>query len=183
MKSNNMEEIWKDIKDYPNYMVSSMGRVKSLGNDKTRKEKILKPVKNNYGYLNVVLHNNGKRKMITIHRLVAEAFIENLDGKPIIDHINTIRDDNRVENLRYCTYKENSNNLETKNNLRKALKGINSISILQLNKETGEVIREWSSAIDAQKEYGIANGNIGKCCKGKLKSTGGYKWRYKESVA
>ena len=91
MKSNNMEEIWKDIKDYPNYMVSSMGRVKSLGNDKTRKEKILKPVKNNYGYLNVVLHNNGKRKMITIHRLVAEAFIENLDGKPIIETITELR--------------------------------------------------------------------------------------------
>lgn len=178
-----MKEIWKCIEGYPNYMVSSMGRVKSLGNDKTRKEKILKPIKNNYGYLNVVLCNNEKRKMITIHRLVAEAFMENLDGKPLIDHINTIRDDNRVENLRYCTYKENSNNLETKNNLKKALKGINSIPILQLNKETGEIIREWTSAIEAEREYGIANGSIGKCCMGKLKSTGGYKWRYKESVA
>ena len=109
------EEIWKPIKDYEGlYEVSNLGRVKSLNYRGTGKEKILKNTERSNGYLAIGLIKNGKTKMFRVHRLVAEAFIPNPENKPCVDHINTIRDDNRVENLRWVTYKENNNNQLTK---------------------------------------------------------------------
>ena len=67
------------------------------------------------GYRTVFLSKNKERKLKKIHRLIAEAFIPNPENKPCIDHINTIRHDNRIENLRWATYKENGNNEITKN--------------------------------------------------------------------
>ena len=108
------EEIWKPIKDFEGYYeVSNIGRVRSLNYKRTGKEKILKNIKDYKGYLEVVLTKNGKRKQFKVHRLVAEAFIPNPENKPCIDHINTVKSDNRVENLRWATYKENSNNEKT----------------------------------------------------------------------
>ena len=108
------EEIWKPIKDFEGYYeVSNIGRVRSLNYKRTGKEKILTNIEDYKGYLEVVLTKNGKRKQFKVHRLVAEAFIPNPENKPCIDHINTIKSDNRVENLRWVTYKENSNNEKT----------------------------------------------------------------------
>lgn len=113
------EEIWKSIKGCEGYYeVSSLGRVRSIertivkndGRVTTYKGRIIKPYKNNQGYLIVSLYVKGKCKKFLVHRLVVEAFIPNTENKPCVDHINTIRDDNRVENLRWATYKENSNN-------------------------------------------------------------------------
>ena len=108
------EEIWKPIKDFEGYYeVSNMGRVRSLNYKRTGKEKILKNIGDYKGYLEIVLTKNGKQKQFKVHRLVAEAFIPNPENKPCIDHINTVKSDNRVENLRWVTYKENSNNEKT----------------------------------------------------------------------
>lgn len=112
-------EIWKPIKDYEGlYEVSNMGRVRSLdrGNiDSTGRKQhfkgmILKQGKDNSNYLVVVLSKNGKTKTFRVHRLVAEAFIPNPENKPCVDHINTIRTENEVANLRWATYEENNNN-------------------------------------------------------------------------
>ena len=105
-------EIWKDIEGYEGlYQVSNMGRVKTL-NYKGHKGKvrILKQTFEKDGYLIVGLMKDRKIKTIKVHRLVAIAFIENIGDKPCVDHKNTIRTDNRVENLRWSTHKENSNN-------------------------------------------------------------------------
>ena len=100
-----MEEIWKDIEGYEGkYMVSSLGRVRSV-----RKDVILTPNTNNSGYMMVHLKNDGQRKCKRIHRLVAESFIPNPDNKPYVDHINGIQTDNCANNLRWCTCKENLN--------------------------------------------------------------------------
>ena len=108
------EEIWKPIKDFEGYYeVSNIGRVRSLNYKRTGKGKILKNIEDYKGYLEVGLTKNGKRKQFKVHRLVAEAFIPNPENKPCIDHINTVKSDNRVENLRWVTYKENSNNEKT----------------------------------------------------------------------
>lgn len=63
--------------------------------------------KNSNGYLEYTFSYNGEKSWVRIHRLVAETFIPNPDNKPCIDHINTIKTDNRVQNLRWCTHKEN----------------------------------------------------------------------------
>lgn len=107
-------ELWKPIKGYEGlYEVSNMGNVKSLPKMRgyiKSKEKIMKPFKNNNGYLLVSLSKNNKQKHFQVHRLVASAFILNKDNKSQVDHINRIRDDNRVENLRWVTASENGNN-------------------------------------------------------------------------
>lgn len=112
-------EIWKDVPGYSGlYQVSNNGRVKSLNrrvngpkcNGRNVRERILKPACNSYGYKTVALYDGKKRTTKTIHRLVALAFIPNPDGKPEIDHINAIRTDNRAENLRWVTRKENGTN-------------------------------------------------------------------------
>ena len=103
-------EQWKPIKDYDNYMVSNLGRVKSLNYMGHGEERVLKPHKNGIGYLRVKLYQNGKKKEFYIHRLVAFAFVEGWFEGAEIDHINTIRDDNRAENLRFVTRSENMKN-------------------------------------------------------------------------
>lgn len=116
-------EQWKDIKNYDNYMVSNLGRVKSLNYNRTGKERVLKPSKDKDGYLIVGLYKNGKGKTHKIHRLVAETFIPNPENKPCIDHINTDKTDNRVENLRFVTQYENMNNEISKKKMSEAKQG------------------------------------------------------------
>ena len=123
-----MEEEWRPIKDYEGlYEVSNMGRVKSLKRcdalGRKKEEKILSGRCNKYGYLRVNLYKNGIRKDFFIHRLVAEVFIPNPENKPDVDHINTIRTDNRDKNLRWVTPKENRNNELTKKHNSESQKG------------------------------------------------------------
>lgn len=103
------------------YEVSNTGLVRSL-TGKKGKEHIMRPSVTRHGYCSLVLRHKGKKQYITVHILVAKAFIPNPENKPQIDHINTIRTDNRVENLRWCTNKENHANPITAERYRKLFK-------------------------------------------------------------
>ncbi len=100
---------WKDSPVFPeSYLVSDDGKVMSK-----RSGNILKPAMDKYGYLYYVLCVNGERRTVKAHRLVASAYIPNPSKKPAVDHINGIKSDNRKENLRWVTNKENTHNPNT----------------------------------------------------------------------
>ena len=109
------QEIWKDIKGYEGaYQVSNLGRVRSLTRKvktfngvRTSKGQLLKPLKTNTGYYRVDLKQNQKDKYMSIHRLVAEAFIPNPNNYPIINHKDNNPQNNCVENLEWCTQSYN----------------------------------------------------------------------------
>ena len=116
------EEIWKDIDGYEGlYKVSNLGRVKSLNYLRKGIEKERIPNKNNSGYLIVGLHKDGKIKNFLIHRLVAEAFIENVNDLPQVNHKDENKLNNCVENLEWCSAKYNSNYGEHNYNLRNTM--------------------------------------------------------------
>ena len=166
-------EIWKDVVGYEGYyQVSNLGRVKSLNYRGSKKEKILATNLERTGYVRTHLCKEGQHKTIRIHRLVAEAFLPNPDNKNCIDHINTNRADNRVENLRWVTHEENCNNdLTRKNNGNKAVCKRRKVMCI----ETGII---YELAMEAYRQTGVNQGNINRCCNGKGKRAGGYSWKY-----
>lgn len=207
------DEIWKDIyfKDFRTgeiidyrglYQVSNLGRVKSLNYRRIGKEEILKQLKQKRGYVLVSLSKNNKKRYFLVHRLVAHMFINNLENKPCVDHIVPINNGgtNNVNNLRWVTNKENSNNEytikhfqgenhpmynkhqseKTKEKIRKTIhengstKGKNngrSVMVVQYNYYK-KIINIFDYARQATELLGIDNSQIIKCCKGKLKSAG-----------
>lgn len=220
------DEIWKRL-DWLNvhYEVSNFGRIRNTINNR-----VLKPVVNKKGYCHIQFHINGKIKDFGLHRLVAIAFIPNPDNKPQIDHIDGNPSNNHIDNLRWVTPKENSNNpiaLARKRaimsvigkkrigvkmpayaveNLKKAIKGKRfgannpfygkkhteeaKRKMSEYRKGTGNpvcqytkddvFVKEWRSASVAARELnGHANGIIA-CCRGKRKTSLGFKWRYKK---
>jgi len=193
-------EIWKDIQGYEGlYQVSNLGRVKSLGRfvdnlvrgHYWQEERILKPNKTKHGYLMVALRKNNKPNYFKVHRLVAITFIPNPENKPQIDHINAIKTDNTVNNLRWVTAKENIRNPlnmvhligknhpmfgkkhseETKNKMR----GKNNPRAHKVrNLETKEI---FDTVTDAEKKYNLSCGCIAYAIKHNGRSAG-YHWEY-----
>ena len=104
-------EIFKPVEGYPDYEVSNYGRVFSKKSDRFMKRYFNKTT----GYFQINLSKDNKQKLFKVHRLVAIAFIENLDDKPQVDHIDQNRQNNQVDNLRWATNSENGRN--KKNNL------------------------------------------------------------------
>lgn len=105
-------EIWKEIEGYDGaYMISNLGRIKSMPRLSKQNhllpEKLLSISHNNSGYCDVSLYYDGHRYHEKIHRLVAKAFVDNPKGLNEVDHIDTNKDNNRYDNLRWTTHSEN----------------------------------------------------------------------------
>ncbi|WP_293666520.1 NUMOD4 domain-containing protein [uncultured Parabacteroides sp.] len=187
-----MEEIWRDIKGYEGrYQVSNKGNVRSMhyfGKSITTKDngvKLLKLITNSSGYHVVSL----KGKQYFVHRLVAEAFIPNGDNKPCIDHINTITTDNRVENLRWVTHKENLLNPISHKRRLGAIRikcsgkfGVESSKHRKVFQYSlnGEFIKEWGCMSDACRELNIDSGCMTRVCQKVEPQAKGYVWRYEK---
>ena len=177
------------------YEVSDYGTVRSLNYHREGKVKYLMNKKHQAGYKRICLCRDGKKKYFSIHRLVWEAFNGPIPEGLQIDHINTVRDDNRLVNLRCVTPKENHANPITAGRKRESHQRLaqdtkwreanrestrksRNKTVLQLDKTTGDTIKRWECARDASRELSINFSNISECCNGKRKSTGGFKWRF-----
>ena len=180
-------EIWKDIPGYAGlYQISNAGHIRAYSKMRgpvLLRAKNLQSRVNKHGYLQKTLVNENGRKTWDIHRLVALTFIPNPENKPCIDHINTNRTDNRVENLRWVTYSENNRNPITLAKQRQRIGPMagkygelhpRSVRVSQYAKD-GTFLRSYGSIAEAKRKTGI--NNIWFCLSGKRKTAGGFIWK------
>uniref|UniRef100_A0A6C0AD52 HNH nuclease domain-containing protein n=1 Tax=viral metagenome TaxID=1070528 RepID=A0A6C0AD52_9ZZZZ len=163
-------ELWKNVTlKNVNIKVSNKGRIIDL------KGRITEGSKGDNGYMRYGFKSNGTINLYLVHRIVMLAFEYRIDSeKYVVDHINGIKNDNRLENLRWCTVKEN-------NKFAREMKTCvfnshtKSIDQFELN---GKFIKTWISQSEAGKTLKINISSIGACCKNKLSTAGGFIWKY-----
>ena len=184
-----MSEIWKtavyDGELYEGlYKVSNLGKILSLDYNHTGKPGLMNPAEDTKGYLQVKLWKNGEYKTCSVHRLVAEAFLENPDNLPEVNHKDEDKTNNFVflnedgsvdkekSNLEWKTHRDNMNHGTRNERIAKAL----SKRVLQLSL-SGELIREWPSTRECERN-GFYSSNVAACCRGERKSHKGFLWMF-----
>ena len=178
----NDSEVWKDVAGYEGvYKVSDKGNVRSVDRVDSRGRKrdgiTLKPRYDKDGYFRVALYKNGKEKSKTIHRLVLEAFVPNLNNYPDVNHRDEDKTNNELSNLEWCTREQNVNHgTRNKKISQKLSKRVRAVNI-----ETGEVLTFNSTHEAGRKGYG--QGNVAKSCRGVYCGGNlykGHRWCYEE---
>ena len=143
---------------------------------------------NKDGYLKVKIYKEGKGYYYQVHRLVAITFISNPNNLPVVNHINSIRDDNRVENLEWCTVQQNNihalqcgnRNYSSKEHLSNMSKKRweRDLKPISMYTKYGQYIKTFKNSKQASRETGIKRQYIVDVCNGVQKTTGGYIFKY-----
>ena len=175
-------EIWKDILGYEGlYQVSNYGNVMSLSfgpknTSFTYIKQLLKTSNSSTGYVHVQLYKNGKSQTVNVHRLVANAFVENPFNKPEVNHIDSNRSNNHAYNLEWVTHSEN---LKKRNRILPSIKNSNlSVCHILQYSLNGQFIKEWNDIDDISRSLNFQRNNIISCTKGFRKSSYGYIWKW-----
>lgn len=183
-----MVEIWKDIPEYKGYQASNIGRVRSCdrivfnkGTNKYYiiKGKVLKQTKNNNGYYLVTMSINGKVLTKSVHRLVWMAFNGVIPEGYEINHLDCNCANNVLSNLTLTTHKENINwgSWSSRQKRSHLNRKDQSKVVLQFSTE-GELIKEWPSASEIQRQLGFKYQSISKCCHNRQNTAYGYIWKF-----
>lgn len=157
-----MKEIWKKIKGHEDYIVSSEGKI----------AKILSGTDNGKGYKTIIFPNGDRQYK---HRIVAQAFIDNPNNYPIINHINGNKNDNRAKNLEWCTQSHN-----VKEAFRLGTHKPVYVKVVQKDLD-GNIVKIWNSMKEIQDTLNIDYRRISKCCRKVRKTCCHYKWEYYET--
>lgn len=186
-----MEEIWKDVVGFEDYyQVSNLGNVRSKDREVNtwhgvilKKGRILKQSIGKNGYYSVCLQVQNKKKSYSVHRMVAQAFIQNKDNLPYINHKDENPLNNIASNLEWCTAMYNINYgtcKERRNQTKREMSKLSKVT-MQYNLD-GTFVKEWKSTKEIERELGFSNQSISACCKGKAKKSNGFIWKYKEPI-
>ena len=187
-----MEE-WRMVKGSKLYEVSNLGRVKSheriittrTGVNKKYKERILKGTVSHRGYRVADIKDRPGKTRQYIHRLVAEAFIDNPENKPCVNHIDNNPLNNNVENLEWCTHQENMAWMRAQGRDKRTDIWLERLhksqekfykAVIGTSKNTGETI--YFRNLNAVAQSGFLPSMVCCCCKGQRHSHKGYEWRY-----
>lgn len=195
------DETFVDIKDYNGrYKIGNKGTVigvsRSKDNRYKNKQWILKQYENNNGYMYVTLQKDKKRKTIKVHRLVAEHFIENINNYPCVNHIDSNRKNNNVENLEWCTHSQNTQwalktgrfdkckEIQRKNAIKNNLGKYHILANESTKKKVAKydknnnLIQVYNSISEASRKNNINITSISYSANGKRKTGGGYIWHF-----
>lgn len=156
-----MTEEWRPVAGYEDaYEVSNLGRI--------RRVKIINPSRRkNKGHMQVSLTSaDGVKKTFALHRLVAAAFIPNPENKPLVVHTDNDAENNRADNLEWADEKDSTSY---------------GMPVVQVDPETGQDIAEYANGQVAADATGTARPNIAACLAGRIKTAGGFLWKYKDT--
>lgn len=190
------DEIWKDIPEFKGYyQASNLGSIRRIANYSNQhsdweleKPKILKAKDNGKGYLYVILSINGIHYQRYIHRLVAQAFLDNINNYKEINHKDGNKKNNNVSNLEWCNHSQNGKHAY-EHGLR-TVKGCYGVKkkVAMVDITSNEILKIFDSVYDASQYVGLKNfSNISACCsyaedntryKRPYLSSKGYKWRF-----
>jgi hypothetical protein len=165
---NSIQEHWKEVgSEYPGYSISNVGRMQGL------KGKIFGDKTNRYGYVRYnIINSTGQRVNRYAHILVATTLIPNPEDKPVINHKNGIRHDNRVVNLEWTTYRENAGPMKLNQIRGDCRRRVIQYSI------NGQLIKIWDSLTDTGDDH---PGRISEACRTKTVYRG-HHWRYYDEI-